>query len=118
MNAMKKLYTILFAISLSLGLIVIAQAQDPTQTPGTRTPVIKKRQQIQKHRVRQGVRSGELTAKETGKLANEVKENKDARVAAKADGTVTGAERKAILKNQNQTSHKIYRAKHNNKTRP
>ena len=108
---MKKLYTIIFAISLSLVLTVITQAQDPT--PGTRTPVIKKRQQIQKHRVRQGVRSGELTAKETGKLANDVKENKDARVAAKADGTVTGAERKEIQKSQNQTSRKIYRAKHN-----
>ena len=115
---MKKLYAILFAISLSLGLTTIAQAQDKTQTPGTKTPVAHKRQQIQKHRVRQGVRSGELTTKETGKLATDIKENKEAVKDAKADGTVTGAERKEIHKSQNQTSRKIYRAKHNNKTRP
>ncbi len=113
---MKKLYSILFAISLSLGLTAIGQAQDPAQTPSTKTPVAHKRQQTQKHRVRQGVKSGELTAKETGKLAGEVKENKEAKQAAKADGTVTGAERKEIHKSQNQTSRKIYRAKHNNKT--
>lgn len=114
---MKTLSRILFAITLSLGLMTIALAQNATQTPGTNTPGITKRQQNQKHRVKQGVKSGELTAKETGKLATEVKENKAAKMDAKADGTVTGAERKEIQKSQSQTSRKIYRAKHNDRKR-
>lgn len=115
---MKKMYGILFALVFSFSMTVITPAQEPAPARGTRTPVINKRQQIQKHRIKQGVRSGELTAKETGKLAEDVKENKEAKAEAKADGTVTRTERKEIQKSQNQTSRKIYRAKHNNKTRP
>jgi hypothetical protein len=118
---MKNLRTILFTLTLILTLSISALAQDPVPTPtprrGTKTPVINQRQENQRNRIKQGVRSGELTAKETAKLAKEVHENKEAKVEAKSDGVVTRAERKEIHQNQNQTSRKIYRAKHNNRSR-
>ena len=121
---MKTLNSILLALMLTFGLTLIALAQDttpaPTPTPktrGTKTPVVNERQSVQKTRVRRGVKTGELTAKETGKLAEEVHENKEMKQEAKADGTVTHAERKEIQKEQNQTSRQIYKAKHNNRKR-
>jgi hypothetical protein len=117
MNAMKKLYAILFAISLSLGLTVIATAQETVQTPGAKTPVVKHRQKRQQQRIGRGVASGELKAGEVRKLEHEQKEIQVDKHAAKADGTVTAQERKDLAKEQNKASHHIYRAKHNNRKR-
>ena len=114
---MKNLSTILFALTLTLGLTVIASAQTPTPTPGKRTPVATKRQGNQQKRVGRGVASGELKAGEVRKLENEQKDIQADKQAARADGTVTGAERKDIQKEQNKASRHVYRAKHNNKTR-
>jgi hypothetical protein len=116
-DVMKKLYTILFTLTLTLGLIADLSAQTPTPTPGKRTPRATRRQGNQQERIGQGVASGELTAGETRKLEKEQKEIQKDKVAARADGTVTGAERKEIQKDQNKASRHIYRAKHNNKTR-
>ena len=114
---MKTLSTILFALTLTLGLTFIASAQTPTPTPGKRTPVATRRQGNQQRRIGQGVASGELKAGEVRKLEKEQKEIQQDKQAARADGTVTGAERKDIQKEQNKASHHIYRAKHNNRTR-
>lgn len=114
---MKTRFTFLITLCLSLALTVIAAAQTETPQRGTKTPVINKRQQIQKTRIKRGVRSGELTKHETKTLANDAKDIKTAKTNAKADGTVTREERKDIQKEQNQASRKIYRKKHNNRTR-
>ncbi len=116
---MKKLISLLNAAVVSLGLMVSALAQTPapTPTPGTKTPGIKKRQIGQQQRIAQGVRSGELTRKEIIKLEKEQKEIQQDKKEAKADGTVTKEERKAIHKEQNQASRHIYRAKHNKRDR-
>ncbi|MEK7832823.1 MAG: hypothetical protein AAB401_17160 [Acidobacteriota bacterium] len=112
---MKTLSTILFVITLSLGLMAVAQT--PTPTPGKRTPVATKRQGNQQKRIGQGVASGELKKGEVLKLEKEQQEVQQEKKEARADGTVTGAERKEIQKEQNQASKKIYKAKHNNKKR-
>ena len=114
---MKTLSTILFAITLSLGLTVVALAQTPAPTPGKRTPVAAKRQENQQKRIRQGVASGELKKGEVRKLEKEQKEVHLEKKEARADGTVTAEERKEIHKEQNEASRKIYRAKHNNRKR-
>ncbi len=114
---MKTLSTILFAFTLSMGLLVSAAAQTPTPTPGKRTPLATKRQGNQQKRIGRGVASGELKAGEVRKLEQEQQDVQQEKKEARADGTVTGAERKDIQKEQNQASRKIYRAKHNNKTR-
>jgi hypothetical protein len=50
-------------------------------------------------------------------LEKEQKEIQQDKIAARADGTVTGAERKEIQKDQNKASRHVYRAKHNNRNR-
>jgi hypothetical protein len=114
---MKKLSTIFFALTLALGLTVIASAQTPTPTPGKRTPVATKRQGNQQKRIGRGAASGELKAGEVRKLEKEQKEIQQQKQEARADGTVTGAERKEIHKEQEKASRHVYRAKHNNKKR-
>lgn len=114
---MKKLSLILFAIALSLSLPALTAGQTPAPTPGKRTPLATQRQKHQQKRIVRGVASGELKAGEARKLEQEQKDVQQEKKEARADGTVTGAERKEIQKEQNQASRKIYRAKHNNKTR-
>ena len=111
---MKRLF---FALTLALGLSAIALAQTPAPTPGTKTPVVRKRQHIQQRRIGQGVASGELKAGEVKKLEQQQQEVNQMKHEAKADGTVTGAERKDIHQEQNQTSRQVFRAKHNNRKR-
>ncbi|NOT60424.1 MAG: hypothetical protein HOP19_09390 [Acidobacteria bacterium] len=98
-------------------MTTFALAQTPAPTPGTKTPVVKQRQKNQQRRIGQGVASGELKAGEVKKLEQQQQEVNQMKHEAKADGTVTGAERKDILKEQNQTSRQVYRAKHNNRKR-
>jgi len=81
------------------------------------TPVVKERQENQQKRIAGGVKSGELTAKETRNLeAREVKIQHDKR-AAKADGVVTARERVKLHREQNRASRAIYRQKHDAQTR-
>jgi hypothetical protein len=78
----------------------------------THTPEITKRQENQQARIAQGVKSGQLTAKETEHLeAREAKIQHDKRVA-KSDGKVTHAEREKLRHEENRTSKAIYRQKH------
>lgn len=68
-------------------------------------------------RIKQGVRSGELTRAEAVNLRNGQKEIRQEVKAAKADGVVTTAERKEIKQDQRQESRKIARKKHNRRDR-
>ena len=78
---------------------------------------VKQTAKNQHHRIKKGVKSGELTKKETVNLAKDQKEiRRDVR-AARADGKVTRSERKSIKQDQRQASRKIYRKKHNNRDR-
>jgi hypothetical protein len=117
-DMMKKPCSMLLAIALSLCLTIMTQAQENPQTRGTHTPVIKQRQRHEQKRIHKGVASGELKAGETRKLENEQKEIQADKQTAKEDGSVTREERKDIAKKQVKASRHIYRAKHNDKTRP
>ncbi len=110
-------FTFVLTLCLTFALTIIAGAQTETTQPGTKTPGITARQKNQGKRIKRGVRSKELTKRETGSLVKDTKEIKEDKAAAKADGTVTGAERKEIHQDMNQTSRKIYRKKHNTRTR-
>ncbi len=79
---------------------------------------VDRRAEHQQDRIAQGVRSGELTPRETAHL-----ERKEARIdrQIKADraangGKLTPAERGQINREQTRTSRQIYRAKHNDRT--
>jgi hypothetical protein len=78
---------------------------------------VNQRERNQQARINQGVKSGELTRKETSKLESEearirVNERFDKR---KDGGKLTAADRAHLQKQLNQASRNIYRDKHNNK---
>ena len=96
-----------------LGVAGLSQAQ-----AGTRDPGVNKRQQNQHQRVRQGVRSGELTRRETGALAREQRDVRQLERAYKSDGELTRAERVDLHQEQNQASRHIHNQKHDAQDRP
>jgi hypothetical protein len=71
----------------------------------------------QHQRIKQGVRSGEITKAEAVNLRNGQKEIRQDVRAAKADGVVTPGEKKEIRQDQRQQSRKIFRKKHNGRDR-
>jgi hypothetical protein len=74
---------------------------------------IKDHAQNQKERIKQGVKSGELTKNETQNIIQDEKEIRQDIKLAKADGDITRDEKMIILKEQKQVSREIYRKKHN-----
>jgi len=103
----------LLSLAFAVGLVCSAAlAQDPQTKPANQTPVVDKREQVQKQRIKQGVKSGELTKKETRRLAAEQKKIKHDEAKAKADGKVTPRERRKLKREENRASKDIYRQKH------
>ncbi|MEO6406428.1 MAG: hypothetical protein ABIY51_12150 [Ferruginibacter sp.] len=74
-------------------------------------------QTTNRNRVKQGVRSGEITSHEGKVIAKDRKETKEDIKAAKVDGVVTPAEKKEIKQDKKKTSRTIYRTKHNRRDR-
>ncbi|MBI5612701.1 MAG: hypothetical protein HY942_06525 [Gammaproteobacteria bacterium] len=93
------------------GLLLAATAALHAE-PGTHTPGAAARQHNQTHRINQGVKSGELTHEEAQGLREDKHGIRQQKRAAKADGTVTGQERKDLHKSLNESSQNIYEEKH------
>ena len=110
---MKTATTTLFLLgALSLPAFAQAPAKDPAATPG-----IDKRQAAQQQRIDQGVKSGQLTAREAARLEKGQARIQRMEERAKADGTVTKQERKRIQHAQDVESRKIAREKHDRQVR-
>jgi hypothetical protein len=101
-------------------LLACALAADAAARPvrfGKPRPV-NARQERQERRIAQGVRSGELTRRETRRLAAE-----QARIAAleararRSGGEFTARERARVQRELNQSSRHIYRQKHDRQGR-
>lgn len=90
-----------------LGVSGLSQAE-----AGVRDPRVNQRQQNQHQRVKQGVRSGELTRRETGALAREQRDIRRLEREYKSDGELTRSERADLHREQNQASRHIYKQKH------
>lgn len=105
------LYSALGVFALSLVMSIDAAAQ--------RKFNINERQQNQNQRIRQGVGSGELTARETGRLAREQVQIRrmEARFRASGDG-LSNRERVRLQRELNQSSRHIYRQKHDQQDYP
>ena len=71
----------------------------------------------QKARIRQGIRSGELTRAESRILRSEQTRIERARRLAWADGRLTPAERYRLKRMRQLAGHDIYRLKHNHRHR-
>jgi hypothetical protein len=82
------------------------------------TPGLDGREQNQRERIAQGVRSGELNRPETRRLVRgEVRLHRHERIA-RSDGVVTGAERLRLQRNASRMSKRIYVQKHDPQSRP
>ena len=111
---MRKLVTTVFALTLMAGAAVVAEAHGNC---GTHRPGVNRRQERQQRRIGQGIRSGELTARETLRLERNAREISQDERRAKSDGVVTARERAGLQRGLNQESRLIYRARHNGKDR-
>lgn len=106
---MKKLYTILTFVMLATVLSASALAQNSRG--------IDRRQQEQRERIQQGVRSGELTRREANRLRFDQFQIRRQERRAEADGVLTARERFRINRNLNESSRDIRRLKNNRRDR-
>lgn len=88
----------------------------PARTRSTNTPRVDRREAAQHARIHEGVKSGELTKAEARNLRHGQRHVRRMERRAKADGTVTPAERARLAAAQNHQSKKIYRKQHNERT--
>lgn len=95
--------------ALALTMAGLAMAQ-------TATPNLDKREANQQQRIDQGVASGQLNAKETNRLQKREAKLTADEAAAKADGTVTRAERRKLQREANRDSKAIRKQKHDAQT--
>ena len=105
--------TLMSAALAAFALPVFAQSSSPT-APVTGATV-QDRKENQQDRIAQGVKSGQLTARETAHLEkNEARINREVKADRAANGgKLTAAERKQVNRQQNRESRQIYRDKHN-----
>ena len=110
-----KIQTLIAALALTVGASAFAQVPAAPVVPKdpTATPKIDQRQVEQQKRIDQGVASGALTAKETAGLQKRETKIQADKVAVKADGKVTKAERRKLQREQNRASAAIKRQKNN-----
>ena len=96
-------------------LPVYAQSQSGQTQPAGE---IHDRKENQQDRIAQGVKSGQLTPRETANLENkEAAINQETRADRKANGgKLTQGEKAQVNRQQNRTSRQIYRDKHNART--
>jgi hypothetical protein len=79
---------------------------------------INRRQQNQQARIRQGVRSGELTRREAGHLqARQARIRVNEAYARRSGGEFTARERARIQRQLDRSSHRVYRQKHDRQDR-
>ena len=98
----------------ALSVVLIAFAASMASAA---TPRIDRREARQHARIQQGVRSGELTRREALSLRAGQRHVHRMEWRAKSDGVVTPRERARMTRAQNHQSRRIYRLKHNARTR-
>jgi hypothetical protein len=104
--------------SVLVALLCLAAAFSETAfaqqsgSAGKKTLRIDARERHEQKRIKQGLRSGELTRREARKLEAEQRKIKADEAPAKSDGKVTKKERKQLHKELNRASRHIYREKH------
>jgi hypothetical protein len=102
---------------LAAGYTNVTAQETRPKAPGTKTPVVDAREKNQKARIKQGVKSGELTRRETRRLATEQLKIRRDEAKVKSDGKVTPRERAKLQRELNRSSRDISRLKHNNRKR-
>ena len=98
---------------------MLAQSPAAMNTPGRNDYNIQQRKAAQQDRIANGVRSGQLTPRETAHLERqEGRINREERgMRARDNGRLTGRDRMTLHRQQNRESRRIYRDKHNGRVR-
>jgi len=113
---MKKMLSLAVA---SLLLVSASSFAEPRPRPHhPRDPGVNARQHIQGDRIKQGVRSGQLTRPETRSIMEERRSIRQQERAYKSDGSLTRDERKDLHQDLNDLSKDIYSEKHDDEIRP
>ena len=89
-----------------------AQTGNPNSPSSQRMQADVQRDVNQQRRIEQGVRSGELTNRETARLERGQAHDSAVQARAGADGQVSAKEQRRIQKNENKQSRRIQREKH------
>jgi Skp family chaperone for outer membrane proteins len=110
--------TYIAAAALIAGMISATSASYADAVRRPRDPGVNARQHHQRDRIQQGMRSGELTRREAGRLAHEQRDIRQLEREYRADGGLTGGERRDLHREQNQASQHIYDQKHDAQDRP
>uniref|UniRef100_A0A7V4XUG4 Lipoprotein n=1 Tax=Acidobacterium capsulatum TaxID=33075 RepID=A0A7V4XUG4_9BACT len=102
---------------LGIALLALSTSMALAQESGR---TIQQRKHAQQHRIAQGVRSGQLTRRESRNLkAREAGiRHEERHMRANHDGHLTPSNRARIQRQQNRTSRAIYNKKHNAAHRP
>ena len=99
--------------TLALGLLLSAALTPAVfARDGTRDPGVNARQHHQHDRIQQGVRSGELSREEAQTLRGEQRDIRREERRDKADGVLTGRERRELHRELNEASQNIHEEKH------
>ncbi len=102
------------------GSAVVAMAGFLVLSTSVEAGTIKKRAENQQDRIAQGVKSGQLTARETSRIeGKETRLNQEVRDMRALDGgKLTAKDRAAVNQQQNRLSRGIYNQKHDAQTQP
>ncbi len=107
---MNRVLKTVLGIGSATVLMTTALYADPIDDPG-----IQRREQNRQNRIEQGVKSGQLTPSEAGRLERQQARIKQDEARMKSDGKLTKPERLKLAREQNRASRNIYRMKDNNR---
>lgn len=104
-----------------MGRIVVAALLTVTMAApvfaNPKSPGVDRREHRQKQRIKEGVRSGQLTRDEAKGLATQQREIRAKEREMKSDGVLTPQERKDLHQDLNESSKQIFQEKHDAETR-
>ncbi len=105
-----KIATLTAAAALLISTAAFAQTPESNRT-------INQRKYDQQQRIGQGVRSGQLTPRETAHVEHQERaiNHEERNMRAADNGHLTRSDRKTLHAQQNQESRRIYRDKHNSR---
>jgi hypothetical protein len=102
----------IYVFAIAAVLLAGRASAQTAAVPGANTPRIDQRQAKQEQRIDQGIASGSLSAREAMRMDRQQDRIDSMENRAKADGSVTRAERRHLARAQNHSSRAIKRQKH------
>ncbi len=103
--------------SLIKTILVLSITATITITTTTNAANINQRQHSQRNRIKQGIKSGELTTREAKQLIKHGKMIKQKEQAYKSDGILTIKERLDLQKRLDKQNQAIYNQKHDRQSK-